>query len=144
MNSFTFFCLPEAPSLELLARRLSIIPHQTVDIEVDESSRSVTCRTEKGTLKLTLMTFVERGDPFARLVWKTCVYFESDKMIDSEPRQRISSHIRNTKTVIGVVADPSLKAIDNAEAVLLFIANELQAMIVNGQDMLDALGARIG
>lgn len=144
MNSFTFFCLSEAPGLELLARRLSIIPHQTADIQVDESNRSVTCHTEKGTLKLTLKTFVEPGDPFARLVGMTYTFFESQKAIDSESRQRILTHLRGTETAIGVVADPSLEAIDRAEAVLLFIANELQAMIFNGQEMLDSLGARIG
>jgi len=144
MNSFTFYCLSDAPSLELLARRLSIIPHQTADIEVDESTRSVTCHTENGTLKLTLKTFVEPGDPFARLVLMTYTFFESHKTIDSGSRQRILSHLRGTETAVGVVADPSLESIDKAEAVLLFIANELQAMIFNGKEMLDALGGRIG
>jgi len=140
MDTCTLYCLCKAPSLESLAKRLSIIPNQIADIYIDESNKSVTCRTGKGTLRLTLKWFVEPGDSFSKLVGNTYTYFKSNKTMNDETRQRILLHLDRTESAIGVVADPSLESFDKVEAALLFIANEFNAFIFNGEEMLDSLG----
>ncbi|MFO0012182.1 MAG: hypothetical protein ACK553_05520 [Planctomycetota bacterium] len=60
--------------------------------------------------------------------------------MNDETRQRILSHLDRTESAIGVVADPSLESFDKVEAALLFIANELNALVFNGEEMLDSLG----
>ncbi|MFZ4083041.1 MAG: hypothetical protein ACOYKN_17565 [Pirellula sp.] len=60
--------------------------------------------------------------------------------MNDETRQRILLHLDRTESAIGVVADPSLESFDKVEAALLFIANEFNAFIFNGEEMLDSLG----
>ena len=140
MEHCTLYCKIKPRSLQQLAERLSAIPGQSDAISFDEAKQSVVCYTSTGSVKLTLMWFVEAGDPFAKLRGKTLVNFESKPGIMPEARERILLHIRQTEAAIGVVADPSFESFERLEAILMFIATEHDALIFNGQEMLDSLG----
>jgi len=119
---------------------MSIIPNQTTEVCIDERNHSVTCQTIEGTVKLTLKWFVEPGDSFSRLVGNSYTFFKNNQTIGENVRKKILIHLDETEAAIGVVASPSFESIERLEAVLLFVATELKALIFNGAEMLDSLG----
>jgi hypothetical protein len=60
--------------------------------------------------------------------------------IDETVRQTILTHLDQTESAIGVVASPSFEAFEHLESALLFISVELNALIFNGEEMLDSTG----
>lgn len=140
MENCTLYCKTKPSSLDTLATRLSAIPHQSKELKVDKEKHSIVCYTGNGMVKLTLLWFIEPGDQFAKLTGNTYVYFESKADLESDGRDKVLLHIRQTEALIGVVADPSFESVERLEAILMFIATEHDALIFNGQEMLDSLG----
>lgn len=138
MESCTLYCKVKPSGIQHLAERLSVLAVQSDGIDVDAVSRKVTCRTEEGTVNFALQTFTERGDSFSRLVGKTYIYFE-DKP-SSTGQAQILTHLDQTEAVIGIVADPAFDAINRLESLVLFLSAEFNALIFNGETMLDGAG----
>ncbi len=144
MESCTLYCKIKPSGLDTLAKRLSAIPNHAKELLIDEVEHSVECYAKTGTVKLTLLWFKEPGDQFSKLTGNTYVYFESKADMESDGRNKVLAHIRCTEAAIGIVAEPSFESVASLEAILMFIATEYEALIFNGQEMLDSLGEVVG
>lgn len=138
MEACTLYCKIKPSDFQSLVGQLKILSDGLKGLDVHEASQEVTCQTQVGSVKFVLQTFQEPGDLFSRLVGKTYIYFESKS--GNREGEKILSHLDQTEAVIGIVANPSLNGIDQLEALVLFLSAEFNAMIFNGEEMLDAAG----
>lgn len=93
-----------------------------------------------GCLRLTAKVFRERGDDFCKLLLSTCAFVEGVPNADSSTKSRLASHVESCELALGVVAEPSFDSDERYHAVVFAIANALDGVIFNGQEMLNAKG----
>lgn len=94
----------------------------------------------EGSMRLTKKVLRQRGDDFCRLLLSTCTFVKSMSSPDPDKKKQVVSHIQSCELVVGVVADPAFDADERYHDVVFAIAKALDAVVFNGQEMLNANG----
>jgi hypothetical protein len=96
-----------------------------------------------GTIVLTSLVRHAPGDKFSKLVLSMHNFFRTIETSAESNKNFVLSRVENAKMMLGVVADPSFSEGDTRLDYLWRIAEELDAVIFNGQAMLNLEGKRI-
>ena len=93
-----------------------------------------------GSIRISAKWLHERGDEFCRLLLSTGAYI--DGLVSNTPakRKEVMSHVIASQVVFGVVVEPEFDSDERYNEVVFSIANELDGIIFNGHEMLDANG----
>jgi hypothetical protein len=95
--------------------------------------------------RLTLSSLIQDqpGDKFSRLVLSMHNYFRSVETDAMSNKSRVLTRIENLEMMIGVVAEPEFVEDDSRFRILWRIAECMDALIFNGNAILDLHGQRI-
>lgn len=142
MNSAVTLVCPETAYQKVLATV------HTFDSQVslqsnDESWDQIVLNFATGTMVLTSMIRQGSGDKFSKLILSLHNFFRTINTIAHSNKDLVLSRVANARMLIGVVAEPEFRAPDARLECLARIADELDALIFDGQAMLNAKGERI-
>lgn len=89
------------------------------------------------------LEFTEPDDEFSRLVRSMGNYFRRTKTQHTEVQKALVKRVYETKWFVGIVAEPSISREFGHENCIFGTAEDLDAMIFDGSEMLDAFGNTI-
>lgn len=136
-QSCTIYC--KVLNLQKIAQLLqAIFPLSTAT-----TGDSMTVHGREGALRLTQKVFRQRGDEFCRLLLSTCAFVEGISNADAVVKKRLASHVESCELVLGVVAEPRFDADERYQAIVFAIAQALDGVVFNGQEILDANGVTL-
>ena len=137
-ESCTLFCEIQPVDLESFRKRLSIL--EFIEIEGDDSWDSIRCTTSTGSVRFSRKVFEQPADSFSKLIARTIVFIERRMKESPGGRALVSSHLERTEAAIGIVAEPSFDEIQKLSELIHFLMVEFNALLFNGENMLDVDG----
>jgi hypothetical protein len=96
-----------------------------------------------GTMILTSMVRHAPGDRFSKLVLSMHNFFRTVEATATANKDLVLSRVKGAEMMIGVVAEPEFRDIDIRLECLWRIVEKLDAIIFNGEAMLNLRGERI-
>jgi hypothetical protein len=109
----------------------------------DETWDRLVLHFPTGTMVLTSMVRHAPGDKFSKLVLSMHNFFRTVETSAMSNKNVVLSRVENAKMMIGVIAEPEFSESDLRPDCLWRIAEQLDAVIFNGQAMLNLNGERI-
>lgn len=109
----------------------------------EEAWERVTLRFPSGTMVLTSLVRQVPGDKFSKLVLSMHNFFRTVKTDAECNKNYVLARIENVEMMIGVVAEPELSDTDARLDCLWRLAEQIDAVIFNGDSMLNLAGERI-
>jgi hypothetical protein len=104
-----------------------------------ESWEEIVIAGDTGEMRLTKRVYEQDADPFTDLQYRTYMLVHSQRTRKhKEQRQVVLSHIHSTELILGVVVEPDFEADPRYPALLFQLASELDGLVFNGRDFLDA------
>lgn len=116
------------------------------DIDVEGSEEAwerVTLRFTSGTMVLTSLVRQVPGDKFSTLVLSMYNFFRTIDTDAERNKKYVLGRIENVAMMIGVVAEPEFSDTDARLDCLWSLAEQVDAVIFNGDSMLNLAGERI-
>lgn len=110
---------------------------------IEENWDRLILRFSEGEMFLTSLVRRIPGDSFSKLVLSMHNFFRMAETDATSNKNFVLGRIQNAKMMIGVVADPEFSEMDERLDCLWRIAEQLDAVIFNGDAMLNLQGQRI-
>lgn len=141
-SAVTLLCPKRASCKALDAIRESC--NADIDLEGSEDAwERVTLRFQSGTMVLTSLVRQVPGDKFSKLVLSMHNFFRTVDTDAERNKRYVMRRVENVEMIIGVVAEPEFSETDARLDCMWKIAEQVDAIVFNGDSMLNLAGERI-
>lgn len=140
----TILCPDDQPArvVELVGELMEDRGRITLDGEVDDWS-SITIEGEGTSMVLNRLIFVSQGDRFSQVQGGMWRYFDEVETVHTSIKSDLLERINGFALAIGVVAEPGLVEEAGHYDCIFGLAGALDAVIWNGNGVIDAQGEMI-